>query len=199
MRSTLVAGLAACALFLAATPAAAAPSSGLAAARDLDLDVVDVVLAVSGDSGFDGRSRDFDILREALIATDLVGAVQASDDITVFAPNDRAFRRLASALGWDGSGGEEGAFGFIAANVDLATIADILTYHVGTERLSLRDLFRTTDVDTLLGPELTVRNFRVIDADTDDRNPRVTFPWYVPASNGAIVVIDDVLRPIDLP
>lgn len=80
-----------------------------------------------------------------------------------------------------------------------AAIADVLTYHVGTERLRLRDLFGHQTVATLLGPEVTVHRFRVIDADTDDRNPAVTFLWYVPASNSTIVVIDDVLRPIDLP
>lgn len=198
MRSSIVAGLAAGALVLVATPTAAAPSSSQMSSSELDANVVEVVLAVSGDSGFDHRSRDFDILREALVATDLVDAVATTDDINVFAPNDRAFRRLARQLGWEGRG-EESAFGFLAENVGVDTIADVLLYHVGTERLSVWDLFRTTDVTSLLGPEVTLKNFRIIDADTDDRNARITFPWYVPASNGSIVVVDEVLRPIDLP
>lgn len=198
MRSFIVAGLAAGALVLTAVPASAEPSTSQMSSRELDATVVEVVLAVSGDSGFDNRSRDFDILREALVATGLVDAVATTDDINVFAPNDRAFKRLARQLGWEGRG-EEAAFAFLAENVGVDTIADVLLYHVGTERLSVYDLFRRTDVTTLLGPEVQVRSFRVIDADTDDRNPRITFPWYVPASNGSIVVIDDVLRPIDLP
>lgn len=198
MRKTLIAAVAAGAMMVAATPAVAAPTSSVAATNGVSANIVDVVLAVSGDEGFDNRSRDFDILREALVATDLAGAVASTEDITVFAPNDRAFKRLARQLGWDGSGGEEGAFGVIAS-VGLDTVSDVLRYHVGTERLSLRDLFRSQNVTTLLGPDVKVKRFRVIDADTDDRNPRVTFPWYVPASNGSIVVIDDVLRPFDLP
>ena len=49
-------------------------------------DVVDVVLAVSGTEGFDHNAHDFDLLREALVAADLVGALQDADDITVWAP-----------------------------------------------------------------------------------------------------------------
>ncbi len=199
MRTSLTAAIAAGAMLLAAVPAAAAPTSGVASSGSLKAGIVDVVLAVSGDEGFDRRSRDFDILREALTATGLVDDVAAADNVTVFAPNDRAFARLAAELGWDGKGGEEAAFTFLATNVDTATLTNVLLYHVGTERLRLTQLYRGATVSTLLGPDLKVRNFRVTDADTDDRDPRVTFPWYVPASNGSIVVIDDVLRPIDLP
>lgn len=203
MRRLLLTTLTIGALLLAAGPAAAAPdqadSPGDMRQAWSDAGVVDVVLAVSGDSGFDRRGWDFDLLREALVATDLVGAVAGADDITVFAPNDRAFRRLASELGWDGSGGEEGAFGFLATNVGVDTISDVLLYHVGDERLRFGDLIRRTSVTTLLGPDVEVSFFRVRDADTDDRDPRVTFPWYVPTDNGSIVVIDRVLRPIDLP
>lgn len=196
MRKMLTAVLAAGALVLTAMPASATTAKS---SSQSSKNIVDVVLAVSGSDGFDNRSRDFDILRSALVATDLAGAVAAADDITVFAPNDRAFKRLARQLGWDRSGGEQGAFDYLVATVGAATISDVLLYHVGTDALRLRALYGHTTVATLLGPELTVERFRVIDADTDDRNPRVTFPWYVPASNGVIVAIDDVLRPVDLP
>lgn len=197
MRKMLTAVLAAGALVLTAMPASATTSKSSSSGSK---NIVDVVLAVSGSDGFDNRSRDFDILRSALVATDLAGAVATTDDITVFAPNDRAFKRLAGQLGWDRSGGEQGAFDFLVATVGVPTIIDVLLYHVGTDAIGPRDLYRRTTVTTLLDEaELTVKRFRVIDADTDDRNPRVTFPWYVPASNGVIVAIDDVLRPIDLP
>ncbi|MFK8025874.1 MAG: hypothetical protein AB8G26_18105, partial [Ilumatobacter sp.] len=79
-----------------------------------DANVVDIVLSVSGSDGFDRNQRDYDMLREALVATGLAGAVAASDDITVFAPNDRAFIRLAQDLGYDGRD-EAGALGFLVA------------------------------------------------------------------------------------
>lgn len=198
-RLTTIAAVTTAALALSISPAAASGDA------NLDAGIVDVVLKVSGDSGFDGNGRDFDLLREALVATDLVGAVAAAEDVTVFAPNDRAFRILASELGWDGSGGEAGALGAIVeatgyvSAADPGLLDDVLLYHVGAERVKVRELYRGGDVTTLLGPELEYRRFRIADADTDDRDARVTFPWFVPADNGNIVVIDRVLRPIDLP
>lgn len=197
MRKTLASILTAGAMVVAAVPATAAPSL-TESSHGHGVGIVDIVLAVSGSDGFDRNGRDFDLLRDALVATDLVGAVAAAEDVTVFAPNDRAFKILARELGWDGRG-EADAFGFLVATLGADTIADVLTYHVGTRELGIRDLYRRTTVGTLLGPDLQTRWFRIIDADTNDRNARVTFPWFVPAENGVIVVIDRVLRPVDLP
>ncbi|MEL6216711.1 MAG: fasciclin domain-containing protein, partial [Pseudomonadota bacterium] len=64
--------------------------------------IVDVVLDVSGAEGLDDNGDDFDILREALIATDLVGTLaDPNADFTVFAPTDAAFIQLARDLGAD--------------------------------------------------------------------------------------------------
>lgn len=197
MRKTLASIFTAGALVAAAIPASAAPSE-TASRHAHGANIVEIVLAVSGDSGFDRNGRDFDLLRDALVATDLAGAVAEADGVTVFAPNDRAFKILARELGWEGRG-ERSAFGFLVSELGAGTISDVLLYHVGTRELGLRDLFRHSTVDTLLGPELRTRWFRIIDADTDDRNARVTFPWFVPAENGVIVVIDRVLRPVNLP
>ena len=56
-----------------------------AAAGESEATTVDVVLDVSGTEGFDANRDDYELLREALIATDLAGAVATTPDITVFA------------------------------------------------------------------------------------------------------------------
>lgn len=189
---------------LIVTIAALVVGAAVPASADRDFTPVDLVVAVSGAEGFDNRGWDFDILRDALLATELADDVAAADDISVFAPNDRAFKRLARDLGWDGSDGEAGAFGFIAEATGFESasspgiLADVLLYHVGTDQVDVRDLFHGS-VPTLLGPRLHLRWFRVVDADRNDRDARVTFPFLFPTSNGPVVGLDRVLRPIDLP
>ena len=53
--------------------------------------ILDVVLNTSGATGFDTNAGDFDILRKAVLATDLAGALSDADaDFSVFAPTDAA-------------------------------------------------------------------------------------------------------------
>ncbi|MBT8081689.1 MAG: fasciclin domain-containing protein, partial [Gammaproteobacteria bacterium] len=94
------------------------------------------IVAASGGE-FDDNERDFDILLNAVIAADLAGALDNPDaDLTVFAPNDRSFMRLARNLGYKG-GNEGKAYDFIvAALTDLSggdpipLLKNILLYHV---------------------------------------------------------------------
>ena len=73
--------------------------------------IVDVVLASGG--AFDNDYTDFDILLNAVQTAGLVDALAAVDaDLTVFAPNDAAFVRLARDLGFRGFD-ETGAFSAI--------------------------------------------------------------------------------------
>lgn len=169
--------------------------------------VVDVVVETSGapGAGFDHNRFDYDILREALVATGLVEAVAAADDITVFAPRDSAFIRLARDLGYDGRD-EAGVFAFIAEATGFQSaeepglLADVLLYHVAPEGQSLRQLRRAGQITTLLeGATLDVRRYRVIDADTDDRDARFRWPSNVETGNGVVHTVNRVLRPIDLP
>lgn len=165
--------------------------------------IVDVVIAASGESGLDDKGGDYDILREALVATGLAEAVATTDDITVFAPNDRAFLRLAHDLGYEG-GSEEGALtavveatGFVSAD-EPGLLDDVLLYHVAPEARTIKQLRRAGEIETLL-PDgtLRVRDSRVRDADTNDRNASAT--GTIRADNGIIVTVDRVLRPVDLP
>lgn len=166
-------------------------------------DVVDVVLAVSGSKGFDRNPNDYDLLRESLVATGLVDDLKAAKRITVWAPKDRAFTRLARDLGWKG-GKERGAFRFLARNVGADVLADVLQYHVTPKKLTVKDVAKLAKRDkpirTLLGPTIKVtRSFKLIDREPDLRNPRIVPPTNVRASNGIIHSINRVLIPVDLP
>ncbi len=175
------------------------------AADEPDANIVDVVLDVSGTSGFDSNKDDYDLLREALLATNLAGAVATTDDITVFAPKDQAFLRLAKDLGFSGSD-EAGAFAYIAgltgyvSATEPGLLDDVLLYHVSPGAKDVRELRRTNPVNTLLdGATLdVVWGGRVIDGDTNDRDAYIVRPRNLEASNGIIQTVNRVLRPIDL-
>jgi uncharacterized surface protein with fasciclin (FAS1) repeats len=168
-------------------------------------DVVEVVLAVSGKRGFDRNAKDYDLLREALKATGLVDDLQAAKHITVWAPNDRAFRRLARDLGWKGRS-ERSAFRFLARNVPADLLTDVLLYHVTPKKLKAKQVIKRAErkgqIGTLQGatikPRLRGDAIKLRDKDPDLRNPRVIEPFDVKASNGIIHTINRVLIPADL-
>lgn len=165
--------------------------------------IVDIVLAASGTEGTDRNGRDYDLLRDALIATGLAEAVATTDDITVFAPNDRAFIRLARDLGYEGRD-EAGAFGFLAEATgfvsadDPGLLDDVLLYHVAPGALSVKELNNAGPIATLQGGTVEVEHGRVVDADPDDRDARIIRPRDLEAANGTIQTVNRVLRPIDL-
>ncbi|MEM9565052.1 MAG: fasciclin domain-containing protein [Actinomycetota bacterium] len=162
---------------------------------------VDVVLAASGDAGFDHDRLDYDLLREALLATGLADAVATAEDITVFAPNDRAFIRLARDLGyrgWDGAGAFASiaeATGFESAD-NPGLLDDVLLYHVAAGGRTVAEL--QGEVETLLGASVAVHGRRVIDGDPDDRDAWIRRPKDVATGNGVVQTVSRVLRPIDL-
>jgi len=167
------------------------------------------IVAQSGGT-FDNNRNDFDLLLTAVQAAGLVGVLNdPTIDVTVFAPTDRAFIRLARDLGYTGSD-EAGAWQYLVVALTalgggdpIAPLTQVLTYHVVPESLTLGEVVLSgifgVPIPTLQGGELewTLRGF--IDADPDLRNPQVTFPLNVRASNGIIHAIDGVLIPLDLP
>ena len=188
----------------AALAASALAASTLPAASQELPGAVDVVIEVSGASGFDNNGRDYDILRDALIATGLAATVAGLEDVTIFAPTDAAFKRLARDLGWAGRG-EESAFGFLAAATGFESadepgiLADVLLYHVAPGARSVADLSESSGVATLLdGAALSFGHNSVIDGDPNDRNARFVEPNDIETSNGTVHTVTQVLRPLDL-
>ena len=82
-------------LALTATPALA-DKKGKGAGKK-GKTIVETVVKISGPSGFDTNPADFDILREAAIATGLDRKLDGRRQLTVFAPTDQAFLDLTGA------------------------------------------------------------------------------------------------------
>jgi len=177
---------------------------------DEPMTITDIVLQSGGD--FDDDSRDFDILLNAVVTADLAGVLADPEaTLTVFAPTDRAFFRLATDLGFESKGGynEEAVWNFIVgALTDLGggdpipVLTDVLTYHVAGGDIDvfgfiLRSFFGI-DIETVQGGTITPFFITLIDNDPDLRNPFLSFPLNVPASNGRIHSISRVLIPVDL-
>lgn len=153
--------------------------------------VVGTVLTLSGDVGtLDDDPGDFDVLREALVATGLVSAFDGTQ-YTVFAPTDGAFYALT------GAANDEDALAAVLVLVDgdLDALANILRYHVTEGRRTSNSVLprgKAPDrrVETLLGQPIFVNSAGVINggqASIEEAN--------VLARDGVIHVIDGVLLP----
>lgn len=197
MRKILV-SLLALAMILALAPAASA--SGHRGT------ITEIVAASGGD--FDDRKGDYDILLNAVITANLADALNNPDDnLTVFAPNDLAFFRTASDLGYTGGYDEAavwdflvGAFTTLGNGDPIPVLTNVLLYHVAGEKLSLFKVLFGGKITTLLGEQINPRFLSLGDKDPDIRNPRLIIrKLQIPAANGFIHGINRVLIPLDLP
>jgi serralysin len=124
----------------------------------------------------------------------------AGANVTVFAPTDAAFGKLATSLGYTGAETDEaGVTAFLVANVPAATLKDIVLYHVSPGAKTLAQVAALDDVPTLLtgatfGPDGTT----LVDNEPDLIDPSLVVTD-INADNGIIHAIDRVLLPIDLP
>ena len=162
-------------------------------------------IALASGTGFDANGQDFDILREAVVAAGLAGALDDPDaDLTVFAPNDAAFVGLAQTLGYHGDD-EAGAFGHIVGALRLLSKGDdpiplleaILLYHVAPESLQASQVLLLDQIPTLLGADLGREGATLVDAEPDLADPSL-IATDIQAANGVVHVIDGVLIPADL-
>lgn len=195
-------------LLAAAMVVAMTPSKAAAQAATL----ADLLIAASGGGELDDKARDYDMILQTVIALedlggdpDLGGATlldvlsDPSAQVTVFVPRDRAMRRLASDLGWDGSGGDSGALTAIIGAFDLETIRDVVKYHVVATPLTLIEVLRTKQFDTALPGASFTRGFISLrDNDPDLLNPRLALPLELEGGQSIAHTINRVLIPVDL-
>eukprot|EP00567_Pseudictyota_dubia_P011529 CAMPEP_0197446202 /NCGR_PEP_ID=MMETSP1175-20131217/11207_1 /TAXON_ID=1003142 /ORGANISM="Triceratium dubium, Strain CCMP147" /LENGTH=197 /DNA_ID=CAMNT_0042977279 /DNA_START=160 /DNA_END=753 /DNA_ORIENTATION=- len=179
---------------------------------DSGTSILELLFCVSGgpEAGFDNKKQDFDILRELVIVAELVDAVAGLDGVTLFAPNDSAFTKLATDLGYDDGGDydEAAVVGFLAEGLSaIGDLKEVLTavilYHVGDEELSFDDLMEGETVTTLGGgtidPKYTDKKERVIlvDAEPGVDDPRIHDKNRdIETSQGYFHTITRVLLPI---
>ncbi|MDX1696665.1 MAG: fasciclin domain-containing protein [Thiohalobacterales bacterium] len=170
--------------------------------------ITDIVAKSGGE--FDRNRYDYDILLNAVLTAELDGALADPEArLTVFAPNDMGFIRLARDLGYQGYD-EAGTWAFLVEVLTglgngnpIPVLRDILLYHVVPEKVGVFGFvlaaIRDQDIPTLLGTTLDPFLFGLVDQEPDLRNPRLFFPINVRASNGIIHTLDGVLIPVDLP
>lgn len=206
--------LRAVAVGLAVAGAALVTTGGDVGAENGGGTLADVLLADSGRdnaAGFDRRWFDYDIVTQAvLLFPDLVAA--ASDpnaQLTVFLPNDFAFRRLVLDLTGTFPRTEQAVFDAVAS-LGLDTVRTVLTYHiVAGPPISFEAALQSdgAQLTTLQGGTIGVQikrffgfpYVRLVDADPDAQDPIVVQPEVGgQLVNGYAHGIESVLRPIDL-
>lgn len=204
MRKTITTflGMAILMTALAAPAAASAPQT----AQDGHLgNIVEELIELNNE---DSR---FDILIEAVLfaadnGVDLVTPLSTVEGLTLFAPTDYAFVKLARELTGDHTIKQDTAFGVIAgilvdAGGDVAgaveLLADVLTYHVAPVYINTRDRNQGPgEWEMLNGDTLYVRGFAV--ADTAHRTGKIFKGQTENASNGRIYPINIVVLPSSL-
>ncbi len=207
MRKSLFVGLAAAVGVVAVAPTTVS-------AQDAPPTLADILLsdAAEDTDGFDHNWHDYDIVTQAvLLFPDLVAAASdPSAQLTAFLPNDRAFRKLVKDISGSRPKTEAETFGAVAG-LGTETVLAVLQYHIVPASISFEAALGSDDA--VLGTLLTDASITVdvkgkrwcpviklIDADTDDRDPRVVDPDIGgAAANGYAHGIDRVLRPVDLP
>lgn len=142
------------------------------AAQEDEPTIVEIALAVNADTG------EFSTLIAALVAADLVDALNGKRQFTVFAPTDAAFAEL----------------GLTAENIgDVPTdaLTNILLYHVSPGERFAEDVFAGNRV-RMLNKQFT---FPTLQDDTPFINESQIITPNVDAANGVIHIIDAVLLP----
>jgi serralysin len=165
--------------------------------------LAELVAKSGGD--FDKRWFDYDILLTAVKTAGLVDALNDPDlDATLFAPNDLAFIRLARDLGYDGYD-EAGTWDFLVDTLTtlgggdpIPVLTDILLYHVAPTSLSPLQVIFAGSIPTLQGGTIEPLFLTLRDKEPDLKDPILTLPLNVKASNGVLHSINRVLIPADL-
>jgi len=103
--------------------------------------IVETVISLSGPSGFDDNHGDFDILRDAAVATGLDARLDGKRQLTVFAPSDQAFLDLTGATN------EADAFDTVAS-LGLPAVKKVLKYHIAPGKRGAKQVVAAKTVRT---------------------------------------------------
>jgi len=139
------------------------------AAKPGDSTIVDIVLLPDG---------EFDVLQAAVIRAGLVGALNGTNQLTVFAPPDAAF---VTTLGV----ADEAAAIAAVNGLPVDTLKNILLYHVTAGRRNSNSVLAAPAYHMLNGGTLTRDQLVAAGIASTD----------ISASNGIIHVINHVLMP----
>lgn len=113
----------------------------------------------------------------ALTAANLASTVDTTSDLTVFVPNNAAFRRIGSAL----------------SNISTEQLSAVLRYHVVQGVVYSNAIMNGSMVPTLQGTNITTR---IVNGSVYVNNAKVILA-NVLTSNGVVHVIDSVLNPMN--
>jgi uncharacterized surface protein with fasciclin (FAS1) repeats len=129
------------------------------------------------------------ILVQAVLKANLAGALSGTGPLTVFAPTNAAFTSLLSELGVSSLN-----------DLDSATLADVLKYHVVSGKVLASSLTNGQVVTTLL-PTKTFTIGLTSGAKVTDLDGRISniTSTDIAASNGVVHVVDKVFLPGILP
>ncbi|MFV9482855.1 fasciclin domain-containing protein [Gramella sp. Hel_I_59] len=135
------------------------------------------------------EDAQFTLLLAALNYAGITSLFAESDQYTVFAPTDAAFERFL---------GDNSLTDFTPEQV-----AAILSYHVTEGRRFSNSVVpknKPREIETLLGPSIYVNSSAGIDTNDSDMDTDASILvgaglFDIPASNGVIHVIDEVLVP----
>jgi len=153
-----------------------------------DLTVAGLLTELSGTGGFDNDREDFDLLLALVDAAGLTDALDGGlDDITVLAPNDKAFHRAAQEFGYTGDYNEETIFTYLAnvvANVAPGTLEENLQfpikYHLIDGAMRWQELSRSAgeELTTLCDCKITIKqrnNRELVVKDATEPHPVIIY------------------------
>ena len=158
--------------------------------------IVDVAVKASSANGPDRNPYDYDLLIAAVTATGLAPVLaDESKTFTVFAPNDRAFKRLVADLSGTYPASEQAALAFATFTVD--QIRNVLLYHVvADKKLSPLQVLFARSLTMANGGTVRPRGFTLRDETPALRDPRLVLSGInIQATNGVIHTINRVLVP----
>jgi len=157
-------------------------------------------------AGIATGDSNFSILVNALVfidanveGSDLVGTLSdPGQSLTVFAPTNDAFGKLAVDLGFTGDSSNAGEVTTFLTSLGAETLNSVVLYHVSGGVQSAADITSAGSVVTLEGNSIDASELPTLgDLEPDFINPSLA-ATDIAADNGVVHVIDRVLLPFDL-